>query len=77
MGLYHTRLFSVIVKVWIHEAEITTWHAQVTHIPSGEQTYVSRVEDLAAIMSRYLAVHGIRPGWWVRIWERIRNLPVR
>lgn len=77
MSSADTRVFSVIVKIWVQNSDPATWHGKITHIPSGEQQYVSRVEDIALIISQHLEVCGFHPSWWVRLWGRIRRSPVR
>lgn len=68
-----TRVFSIIVKIWIESAGQPNWHGRVTHIPSGEEHYVRRVEDIALIISRYLAGFGFRPGLCLRVRQWLRQ----
>lgn len=74
MGSTDVKVFSVIVKIWVHDSEPASWHGQITHIPSGEQQYVSRLEDIGMIVSRYLAAAGIKPGRWMRVRQWLRHV---
>lgn len=67
------KVFSVIVKIWVEASVQPTWHGRVTHIPSGEDHYVSQVEDVAVVISRYLAAFGFKPRMCVRVWRWLRQ----
>lgn len=56
-----TRIFSVIVKIWIEDAGRKTWHGRLTHVPSGQQWSVGQVADIARIITSYLAAYGYKP----------------
>lgn len=68
------RVFSLIIKIWIEGRDPVGWHGQVTHVPSGEESYVSRIEDITTIISRYLAESGFRPGLSIRLKQWVRAL---
>lgn len=70
-------VFSVIVKIWVDDSDGARWHGQVTHIPSGEQYYVSRIEDLGLIITRYLAAFGIKPSPGMRVQQWLQRLRLR
>lgn len=69
-----TRVFSVIVKIWVEDSGKPTWHGRVTHIPSGEQYYVRRVEDIAEIVCRYLSAIGLKVGIYTRMWRWLQRI---
>lgn len=74
MESMNVQVFSIIVKIWVEDADQPTWHGRVTHIPSGEQWYVKRPEDVAQIINRYLTPFNIKPGMRTRIQQWLRRL---
>lgn len=76
MDSTETRVFSVIVKIWVEDSGQPTWHGQITHIPSGERRYVNRTEDIALVVGQYLEQLGVRLGWCMQVWRWGRRLMV-
>jgi hypothetical protein len=63
-----TRIFSVIVKIWVEDSGQTTWHGRVTHVPSGEQRYVRDLDEIGLFVGQFLEQFQVRLGacWRIR-----------
>jgi hypothetical protein len=55
---------SFIVKVWleetVEEAGTAIWRGRVTHVPSGERRYITKLDDILAFIAPYLQGMGVR-----------------
>ena len=55
---------SFIVRVWLEELENTsgeaTWHGFITHVPSGDNSYVSDLDEITSFIAKYLREMGAR-----------------
>jgi hypothetical protein len=54
-----SRLFSFIVRIWIDDASgeyrgSAGWHGQITHVPSGKNRYVKKLDEITGFISGYL-----------------------
>ena len=65
---------SFVVKIWLVELSDAdgriTWRGQVTHVPSGQRTYFTDLDELTTCLSSYLKQWGVKPPWFkaVRRW---------
>jgi hypothetical protein len=57
---------SFIVKIWLEEAteksDWAAWRGHITHVPSGEQRYITKLEEIPALIASYLERWGVGPG---------------
>jgi hypothetical protein len=69
-------VISFIIKVWLEDASAVlgrpSWRARITHVPSGAQRYLTRMDEIAAFIVPYLEAKGVRLEWWRRIRRRLR-----
>ena len=74
---------SFIVKVWIEEAEgargVTRWEGHITHVPSGERSYVRSLDDITFFIMQHLAAMGAKfaIAWRIRGVLRRHKLPAQ
>ena len=66
---------SFIVKTWLEEANEgsggATWRGLITHVPSGQQRYLSSLSEITTFIAAYLEDLGVRFG---RLWRMKRWL---
>jgi hypothetical protein len=72
---------SFIIKLWLEqaseeEADSTTWHGHITHVPGGERAYLKDLRGATAFITTYLEACGVRVSMSRRFahWLR-RRLP--
>ena len=57
-------IHSFIVKIWIEEMSCedgeASWRGHITHVPSEERRYISRMGDIYIFLAPYLEKMGIR-----------------
>jgi hypothetical protein len=62
---------SFIVKLWIddcaEEVSRARWHGHITHVPSGDRSYIEDLDGITAFISPYLKTIGVRRGLWRRV----------
>lgn len=68
-----------IVRIWLEEtaeeAGEVIWRGHITHVPSGERLYLTRLEDITAFIAPYLDQMGVklglfwRVGKWLNRWK--------
>ena len=55
---------SFIIKIWLEdtldEADEATWRGHITHVPSGERSYLKSLTDIGQFVTRYLVAMGVR-----------------
>jgi hypothetical protein len=55
---------SFVVSIWLEEtvseAGVATWRGQITHVPSGTQSYIKRLSDLSVFIAPYLQEMGVQ-----------------
>lgn len=55
---------SFIVRVWLEEtaqgARTAMWRGCVTHVPSGEQCYITQLDEITAFVALHLERWGKR-----------------
>ena len=72
-------VISFIIKIWLEDAPAVwdrpRWRARITHVPSGAQRCLTRMDEIAAFIVPYLEAKGVRLEWWRRIrrWLRPRR----
>ncbi len=70
-----------IVRIWLEEtaeeAGEAIWRGHITHVPSGERRYLTRLEDITAFIAPYLEKMGVKLGlfWRVRKWLKMIGDP--
>lgn len=75
----HTSIHSLIVKIWRKDDASTTpqstWHGQVTHVPSGDRVYAQDPNELLTIVAAHLRKLGVRLAacWRLRLWLNDRK----
>jgi ribosomal protein L39E len=76
--LSEPKVHSFIVKLRLEkalrEAGPTTWHGYITHVPSGEQSYLRDLDGIAAFITPYLEAEGVKTGLRRRVWRRVKGL---
>jgi hypothetical protein len=82
--MYDPHTHSFITKVWLEEGDPeagrATWRGMITHVPSGERRYLSKLEDIAAFIAPFVERMGgrlsstwRRKQWWSRLGRRARD----
>jgi hypothetical protein len=70
-------VISFILKIWLEEAspgaEGHRWRGRITHVPSGAERYLTGLDEMVAFIVPYLEERGVRPKWWWRIRQRLRE----
>ena len=55
---------SFIIKIWLEdtldEADEATWRGHITHVPSGERSYLKSLADIGHFVTRYLVAMGVK-----------------
>jgi len=55
---------SFIIKIWLEEtaaeAGRVTWRGHITHVPSGQRSYVQDLDDIVTFMIPYLEEMGVK-----------------
>ncbi len=59
------------------EAGPTNWYGYITHVPSGEQSYLRDLDGVAAFIMPYLEERGVRVGLWWRARRRLKGLKAK
>ena len=64
---------SFIIKIWLErlnrDSGQATWRGTITHVPSGERSYVLDLDDILNFIIPYLQVIGAKlKGRW-RVWQ--------
>jgi hypothetical protein len=72
---------SFIIKLWFEqasaeEADSTTWHGHITHVPGGERAYLKDLDAATAFITAYLEAYGVRVRTSRRLARRLRRLLV-
>lgn len=52
-----------VIRIWIEEAEDDgqhTWRGYITHVFSGQQSYLKHLEDIQTFIVPYLRAMGVR-----------------
>jgi hypothetical protein len=80
MNLSESTTHSFIIKIWIEETveEVgqATWRGRITHVASGNQRYLTNLDEITAFIVSYLQGMGVKFGmlWslrqWLRRWKR-------
>lgn len=58
--LYEEATLSFVVKIWLEEATATaesTWRGQITHVPSGRQQGIRKLNEITAFVASYIESH--------------------
>jgi hypothetical protein len=70
-------VISFIIKIWLEDAwprgKRPRWRARITHVPGGEQRYLTDLDEISSFIMPYLAEKGVRPGWWWRVRQRLSH----
>jgi hypothetical protein len=65
MDLIETSTQSFVIKIWVEEtveeAGEALWRGHITHVLSGERHHFGNIEEMIALMGRYLKEVGIQP----------------
>jgi hypothetical protein len=76
--MYDPHTHSFITKVWLEESDQeagrATWRGIITHVPSGKQRYLSRLDEVAGFIAPYIERMGVRLSiaWRIKCWLRRR-----
>lgn len=74
MDLVEFNTHSFVVKVWREEPADNghrgRWRGHITHVPSGERSYLKNLNGIVAFIVPYLASMGVRLDafWRMRSW---------
>ena len=65
-ALLESSAHSFIIKLWLEkapeEAQRTTWHGYITHVPTGERRYLKDLKEITAFITSYLQATGKKNG---------------
>ena len=58
-------MHSFIIKLWFEqpsekEADSTTWHGHITHVPGGERAYLKDLHGATDFIAAYLEAYGVK-----------------
>ena len=72
-------MHSFIIKLWFEqasaeEADSTTWHGHITHVPGGERAYLKDLDGATDFITTYLEAYGVRVSMSRRFAHRVRRL---
>jgi hypothetical protein len=73
-GTERTKIDSLILKVWRRDDPAavpqTSWHGQITHVPSGERVYSNDPNELLTKVAMQLRRLGVRLAicWRLKFW---------
>jgi hypothetical protein len=75
MDPYEATTHPFIVKIWLEEAanevNTPTWRGRITHVPSGQYSYVDNLDEIVLIIASYLEDSGVKLDIWWRIKRRL------
>jgi hypothetical protein len=64
---------SFIIKIWLEklnrESRLATWRGHITHVPSGQRSYVQDLDDIITFIVPFLWKMGIQLKWHWRVWH--------
>jgi len=79
IGTERTKIHSLILKIWRRDDPTavpqTSWHGQVTHVPSGDRVYSNNPNELLTNVAGQLRKLGVRLAtcWRLRLWWHERK----
>ena len=83
MDLLETTTHSFVIKIWleetIEEAEEAVWRGRITHVPSGENSYVKELDEITHFISPFLESMGVKPTIRARMFrwaQQLRGQPL-
>ena len=78
VDIFESNTHSFIIKIWleesVEEAGRAKWRGHITHVPSGERSYLKDLDDIIAFMVPYLEGMGLKLGYRIRIRNWLRQL---
>jgi hypothetical protein len=81
VDIFESNTHSFIIKIWleesVEEAGRARWRGYITHVPSGERSYLKDLDDIVAFMAPYLEGMGLKLGYRIRMRNWIRQLRTR
>ena len=51
--------YSFIIRIWREENSHPAWRGYITHVPSGKQRYLKKLDDTIAFIIPYMEEMGI------------------
>jgi len=73
----HSFIIKLRLEKAVCEAGPTTWHGYITHVPSGQRSYLRDLDGIAAFITPYLEAEGVKSGLRRRVWRRVKGLKSR
>jgi hypothetical protein len=77
MDQFESNTHSFIIKIWLEETfeEVgqATWRGRITHVSSGNQHYLTGLDDITAFSASYLGEMGVKFGMLWRVWQRLKQ----
>jgi hypothetical protein len=70
----HSFIIKLRLEEALYESGPTTWHGYITHVPSGERSYLRDLDGIAAFITPYLEAGGVKTGLRRRVWRRVKGL---
>lgn len=63
MELFETHTHSFVIKIWLEEtadeAGQAVWRGQITHVPSGKQSFLGNLYEIPLLIAPYLQEVGL------------------
>jgi len=65
MDLFESDTHSFVIKIWLEEtnaeARKAVWRGQITHVPSGQQSYFMDLDDILLFIQPHLKTMSGKP----------------
>jgi hypothetical protein len=65
MDLPESNTQSFVIKIWleetVEESGRALWRGHITHIPSGERSFIKDLREISSFISPYLEALGVKP----------------
>ena len=67
MDLFEADTHSFVIKIWLEETAVdvgqVVWRGQITHVPSKQQSYFMKLEDIPLFILPHMKTMGVQPEW--------------
>jgi len=77
IGSIQPNTHSFVVKVWLNNhsqrSGRAAWRGRITHVPSGQCRYFTKIADVDDFITAYLRQLGAKPTLWSRVLRWVRG----